>query len=136
MAVHYEHIGTNEDGTPRFHIYSDDPAAHLVITGPIVGTVEVGGVPVDVSAPVIEVESTEKALAISDAIGMRHVELGHPDFVNDPEADSFGYVHIAASDSTPYINAAAAPETVAEAEAKIEAHPDLVTGSLVKVEVV
>jgi len=133
MAVHYDHIGTNEDGTPRFHIYSDNPSAHLVITGPIVGTVDVAGVPVDVSAPVIEVPDEATALAVSDAIGARHVALGHPDFVNDPDLDSLGFVHVA-SDGTPYINAAAAPETVARAEAAVEADPNLVTGSLVKVE--
>lgn len=97
MAVHYEHIGTNEDGTPRFHIYSDDPSAHLVMTGPIVGTVDIAGRTVDVSAPFIEVADEAEALAVSDAIGARHVAEGHPDFVNDPTADSFGFVHIDSS---------------------------------------
>lgn len=133
MGVHYDHIGTNEDGTPRFHIWSDVPGAHLVMTGPIVGTVDVGGETIDVSAPFIEVADEAAALAVSDAIGHRHVLEGHPDFVNDPDLDSLGFVHVA-SDGTPYINAAAAPETITEVEAKIEADPVLETGSLVKVE--
>ena len=101
MAVHYDHIGFNEDGTPRFHIWSDNPDAHLVITGPIVGTVDVDGASVDVSAPVIEVASQAQALAVSDAIGARHVAEGHPDFVNDPSVDSFGFVHVPSSVSHP-----------------------------------
>lgn len=99
MTVHYDHIGFNEDGTPRFHIWSDQPDAHLVMTGPIVGSVEVDGQTVDVSAPFIEAASTEQALAISDAIGARHVAEGHPDFVNDPTVDSFGFVHIPSTEA-------------------------------------
>lgn len=133
MGVHYDHIGTNEDGTPRFHIWSDVPGAHLVMTGPIVGTVDVAGETIDVSAPFIEVADETAALAVSDAIGRRHVLEGHPDFVNDPEMDSLGFVHVDSA-GVPYINAAAAPETVAEVEAKVEASPVLETGSLVKVE--
>ena len=99
MAVQYTHIGFNEDGTPRFHVESDVPGAHLVLTGPIVGPVVVDGVAVDVSAPVIEAESPAHALAISDAIGARHVAEGHSDFVNDPDADSFGFVHIPSTEA-------------------------------------
>lgn len=134
MTVRYTHIGFNEDGSPRFHIESDQPDAHLLMTGPIVGTVDVDGQTIDVSAPFVEAASPEQALAISDAIGARHVAEGHPDFVKDPDLDSLGFVHVA-SDGTPYINAAAAPETIADVEAKVEADPNLVTGSLVKVEV-
>lgn len=134
MAIHYEHAGFNPDGSPHFNITSDDPDAHIVLTGPITGSVLVDGKPVDVSAPFIEAKDEAHALAISDAIGLYHVEHGHPDFVKDDLVDSLGFVHVA-SDGTPYINAAAAPETIAEVEAKIEAHPDLETGSLVKVEV-
>jgi hypothetical protein len=111
MAVHYDHIGTNEDGTPRFHIWSDSPDAHLVMTGPIVGNVEVDGQLVDVSAPFIEVDSPETALKVSDAIGERHVREGHPDFVKDPDLDSLGFVH-QRSDGVVLVNAAAAPETL------------------------
>lgn len=115
MAVHYDHIGSNEDGSPRFHVYSDDPAAHLVMTGPIVGNVEVDGQLVDVSAPFIEVDSPETALKVSDAIGERHVREGHPTFVADPEKDSLGFVH-QRSDGTVLVNAAATPETLAAVE--------------------
>jgi hypothetical protein len=139
--IHYDHIGTNEDGTPRFNIWSDIPNAHLVMTGPIIGTVDIDGSPVDVSAPFIEVPDEETALKISDAIGLRHVQEGHPDFVNDKSidedglpVDDFGFVHVTA-DGTPYINNAARPDTVAKAVAKIEASPLLETGSLVMVEV-
>lgn len=134
MGVHYDHIGTNEDGTPRFHIWSDVPGAHLVMTGPIVGPVDVAGKTVDVSAPYIEVADTAAALAVSDAIGQRHVLEGHPDFVNDPDMDSFGFVHVDSA-GVPHINAAASEETIAKVEEAIEASPDLETGSLVKVEV-
>lgn len=99
MTVRYTHIGFNEDGTPRFHIESDQPGAHLVMTGPIVGTVDVDGQTIDVSAPFIEATSPEEALAISDAIGARHVAEGHPDFVNDPSVDSFGFVHIPSTEA-------------------------------------
>jgi hypothetical protein len=54
---------------------------------------------IDVSAPFIEAASTEQALAISDAIGARHVAEGHPDFVNDPTADDFGFVHIPSTEA-------------------------------------
>ena len=99
MTVHYTHIGYNEDGTPRFHVESDVAGAHLVLTGPIVGPVMVDGVAIDVSAPVIEAESPAHALAISDAIGARHVAEGHSDFVNDPDADSFWFVHIPSTEA-------------------------------------
>lgn len=141
MAIHYEHVGFNPDGSPHFNITCDDPDAHVVLTGPITGTVVVDGETIDVSAPFIEASSPEHALAISDAIGQRHVLEGHPDFVNDHsvdpetglEVDDYGFVHVG-TDGVPLINANARPDTIAAVEAKIEAHPDLETGSLVKVE--
>lgn len=99
MTVHYDHIGFNEDGTPRFHIWSDQPDAHLVWTGPITGAVEVDGEVIEVTAEWIEAASPEQALAISDAIGERHVAEGHPDFVKDPTVDSFGFVHIPSTEA-------------------------------------
>lgn len=129
--IEYRPDGFNEDGTPRLHIVSD---GHVVLTGNIVGTVEVGGKVIDVSAPAIEVESPEEGLLVSDAIGARHIAQGHPDFVADPDKDSFGFIHVDSS-GVPHISAAAAPETIAAAGAAVEAHPDLETGSLVKVEV-
>jgi len=142
VAIHYEHAGFNPDGSPHFNITSDDPNAHIVLTGPITGQVVVDGQAVDVSAPFIEAKDEAHALAISDAIGLYHVEHGHPDFVNDHsidpetgrEVDDFGFVHVG-SDGVPMINAAAHPDTIAKVEAAVEAHPDLETGSLVKVEV-
>lgn len=92
MTIHYDHIGTNPDGTPHFHIWSDVPDAHIVMTGPIVGDVVLpDGTHVAVSEPFIEAESQEQAIFISDAIGHRHEAEGHPDFVNDPLVDNLGF---------------------------------------------
>lgn len=127
MAVRYEHIGTNEDGTPRFHIYSDDPAAqHLVLTGKIQGTVEVAGLgTVDVSPQIVAVADEAEAIALSDAIGLAYVTQGHPDFVRDPDIDSFGFAHTG-SDGVTVMNAQASPEAIAEAARQLEIDPETI----------
>lgn len=90
MAVRKEYRGRNEDGTPHFAYISDDPSDHLVVTGDIFGTVEVDGEQVDVTESVIVVDSPEKALKVSDAIGERHVREGHPLFADEPH----DFVHV------------------------------------------
>lgn len=124
MAVHYEHIGFNEDGSPRFHITSD--SGHVVMTGPIIGPITVDGVQVDVSAPFIEAADEAQAVAISDAIGERLVAEGHPDFVADPEKDSFGFVHTPSTGGA-FINAAASDDAVAAAAEQLGVPVDDIT---------
>lgn len=97
MAVRKEYVGLNEDGSPHFAYISDDPNDHLVVTGPIYGVVHVDGEAVDVSEPVIAVDSHAKALAVSDAIGDRHQNEGHPDFLKDPLVPNDGFVHVPSS---------------------------------------
>lgn len=60
--------------------------AHVLLTGPISGTVELAdGTVVDVSAPFIEVDD-EQAEEIAHRIGVRYAEEGHPhDVETDPE---------------------------------------------------
>lgn len=67
-------IGTNEDGSPRYHFSGE----HVVYTGPITGTVEVNGKQVDVSADFVEASSPEHAAAIAHAVATAYVEQGHP----------------------------------------------------------
>lgn len=55
---------------------------HVVLTGPITGTVEMSdGTVVDVSPTVVEVSSQEEADELADLIGQRYAEEGHPDMV-------------------------------------------------------
>lgn len=78
MAVIYTREGTNDDGSPRFSVRTDDPTKTLVLTGPIYGPVRVpDGTEYDVSAPVIEVTIGHE-LQVSDAIAARHAADGHP----------------------------------------------------------
>lgn len=106
------YLGLNPDGTPHFHYHEDDPTQALVVTGKVYGEVTLpDGTVVDVSDSVISVPA-EIRHDVSDAIGLVHVELGHPDFVNDPEIDSFGYVHVG-QDNVPVISAKASAETIA-----------------------
>lgn len=92
MALDISVDGFNPDGSPHLVIVSD---GHVVMTGPITGQVTTSdGTLYDVTDPFIEVASEEHALQISDAIGAMHVSAGHPDFVNDPTKDSFGFVHV------------------------------------------
>jgi hypothetical protein len=105
------YLGLNPDGTPHFHYHEDDPTQALVITGKVYGEVTLpDGSLVEVSDSVISVPAEQKN-DVSDAIGLRHIELGHPDFVNDPNADPFGYVHVG-QDGVPVVSANAAPETI------------------------
>jgi hypothetical protein len=56
---------------------------HLVLTGPIQGTVtKADGTVVDVSPAVVEVDSAEEAEEISFLIGQHFVAHGHPDDVD------------------------------------------------------
>jgi hypothetical protein len=94
MALIKTRLGTNEDGTPQFHYSQTDPSIPIVFTGPITGQVTIaGGVTYDVSEPFIEVQPGHELL-VSNAIGERHQNEGHPDFLADPEVPDFGFVHI------------------------------------------
>jgi hypothetical protein len=78
MALHKIRLGTNEDGTPHYFYQQDDPSIPLVITGPITGSVATSdGTTYDVSDPVIEVQPGHE-LEVSDLIGQRHADEGHP----------------------------------------------------------
>lgn len=58
---------------------------HVVLTGPITGTVQLeDGTVVDVSAPFIEV-SDDQAAEIAHRIGERYAAEGHPDDVERDE---------------------------------------------------
>lgn len=58
---------------------------HVLLTGPISGTVELSdGTTVDVSAPFIEV-SDDQAAEIAHRIGERYAAEGHPDDVERDE---------------------------------------------------
>lgn len=93
MPIEKIRLGTNEDGTPHFlfRAVNDDgtpnPDAHLVYTGPnISGAVDLpDGSTVDVSELFTEAESPEHALAISDAVGRRFEDEGHPAHRRDGE---------------------------------------------------
>jgi hypothetical protein len=84
MALQKFNIGTNEDGTPRFHFEHDgDPATRVVYTGPISGKVTLpDGTEYDVTDHFIEVAPGHEGL-VSCAIGKRHEAEGHP--LHDPE---------------------------------------------------
>lgn len=87
MALRVE---VNPDGSLQY--ISDGP---LVMTGPIEGSVVLpDGSRVNVTPAFIEADDDDHAVAIAEAIGRRHAEQGHPDFVNDPEVDNLGFVHI------------------------------------------
>lgn len=59
---------------------------HVVLTGPITGTVELAdGTVVDVSPVVVEVSSQEEADELADLIGQRYAAEGHPDLVEPDE---------------------------------------------------
>lgn len=53
---------------------------HAVITGPIKGPVQLAdGTQVDVSAPIVYVDSIEQAAEVAHAIGQHWAKHGHPD---------------------------------------------------------
>ena len=92
--MHKIRLGTNEDGTPLWH-YQFDPDEVAVFTGPITGTVTLpDGQVVDVSDTFVAVPDQATADAVSDAIGQRHVEEGHPLFTGDPDVPSDGFVFV------------------------------------------
>jgi hypothetical protein len=75
-------LGTNADGTPHYHYYA--PGAHVVVTGPITGTVDTeDGTTYDVTENVIAVHP-EHAAQVGDMIGLRYEMEGHPSHT-DPE---------------------------------------------------
>jgi hypothetical protein len=85
MTLIKTRLGTNEDGTPLYHYAQDDPTKSVVVTGPISGTVTLpGGATIDVTDAVIEVDTEAEALAVAEAIAVRHVAEGHPMFENEP----------------------------------------------------
>lgn len=58
---------------------------HVVLTGPISGTVTLeDGTVVDVSPVAVAVSSPEQAAAVAHAVGLRYAEEGHP---HDVEVD-------------------------------------------------
>jgi hypothetical protein len=61
---------------------------HVVLTGPIRGSVtREDGTEVDVTAPIIHVNSVEEAEEVAFLVGERYAEEGHPD---DVERDGKG----------------------------------------------
>ena len=78
-----------EDGT--LHYISD---GHVVVTGPVSGTVVVDGETVNVTPAVIAVDSPETAIKVADAIGEKLQAEGHPAFLADPNVPNDGFVHI------------------------------------------
>lgn len=79
-----------EDGT--LHYIAD--GGHVVLTGPVSGTVDVDGEPVNVSGDIIVVDSAEKAAAVADAIAVKLEAEGHPLFLNDPTVPDDGFEYI------------------------------------------
>jgi len=52
---------------------------HIVLTGPITGTITTSdGTVVDVSAEAVEVDSQEEADEIAQAVAQRYADEGHP----------------------------------------------------------
>jgi hypothetical protein len=83
MTLIKTRLGTNEDGSPLWHYHQDDPTKSVVVTGPISGAVIVNGQTIDVTEAVIEVANDTVAVAVAEAIAVRHVEEGHPMFENE-----------------------------------------------------
>ena len=91
MAMSITVEGFNPDGSPHLVIVSDGP---VVCTGPIQGVVMTSdGTRYDVSAPYIEVVSNIHAAEVANAIGLRHMEEGHPDFLGDATVPDLGFVY-------------------------------------------
>lgn len=88
MALKKTNIGTNEDGSTRWHYEQTDPSVPVVLTGPITGSVKVGSTTYDVSEPVIEVKSEAHAAAVAEEIGKRFEAEGHPDHT---DGEPFAY---------------------------------------------
>lgn len=76
MAITRTYVGLNSDGSPHYGYESD---GHVVVTGPIYGTVTTGdGVSYDVSDSVIEVQTPAHAVEVARLVGERHAAQGHP----------------------------------------------------------
>jgi hypothetical protein len=89
MALTKIRLGTNEDGTPLYHYIADGP---VVFTGVARGLVTLpDGTEVDVTDDFVEVASEAEALVLSDAIGQKFVDEGHPLFVADPTLPDDGF---------------------------------------------
>lgn len=87
MTITKTRLGTSEDGTPLYHYESD---GHVVLTGPIVGTVKLAnGTEVDVTDAVIEVPSEKAAAEVVHLIGKRYAAEGHP---SHTDGAAFEYV--------------------------------------------
>lgn len=76
---------------------------HVVLTGPITGTVQLDdGSYVDVSPTAVEVDSPEQAAELAHKIGLRYAAEGHPDDVElDPETGEMvqrEFVYVAPED--------------------------------------
>lgn len=85
-------VEVNPDGT--LHYISDGP---IVLTGPVNGTVDLpGGKTVNVTPAVVEVADDAEAVQLANAIGEKLMAEGHPDFIRDPEVDSYGFVAVPA----------------------------------------
>lgn len=89
MTLTKTNIGTNDDGTPRYHFHSD---GHVVYSGPITGHVETAdGTRYDVSDHFVEVHPGH-ADEVAHLIGERYAAEGHPrhtdgtPFVHEPKA--------------------------------------------------
>lgn len=71
-------IGTNPDGSPYLHYQQEDPASHVVQTGPIQGIVRCGdGTSYDVRPEFIEVAAGHSD-EVAHLIALRYVNEGHP----------------------------------------------------------
>jgi hypothetical protein len=84
VTLHKTRLGTNEDGSPQWHYHEDDPSKGLVYVGPnINGTVQVEGLgTVDVNELIVSVPKGSE-LALSDAVGQKFVDEGHPSHDGD-----------------------------------------------------
>lgn len=111
MTITKTRLGTNEDGTPLYHY--DCPDGHVVITGPITGTVETkDGTVYNVDEHVIEIpagaggtvkrktesgdtiEVPAHADEVAWLIGERYAAEGHPSH----------------TDGTPFVHTTPAPK--------------------------
>jgi hypothetical protein len=91
MAITRTYTGQNPDGTPHFDIVADGP---VILTGPVKGYITTAdGTIYDVNEQFIEV-AADHIDQVTDAIGMKHIEEGHPDFIADPLKDSWGFTFV------------------------------------------
>lgn len=68
----------------KFTPASIESEGHVVLTGPITGTVTLDdGTVVDVSNPVVEVSGKAQADEVAHLIGKRYADEGHPNVEGD-----------------------------------------------------